>query len=420
VVPDGSGESGPAIRIAPAKTEHPDLFRWKHLGDQEAELVEVRLLIQRRLYTEYETNGWLRPRPRAMPEDWYIFAGTIIHPCRRPNPQTVSRRTGGSIKQELRLAQGVASTSLKSPALRRSAHRLRRRSYQDIKRAAEKRLEADGIRGVSADAVVHAAHDRDIPSDSLGYADISSEAGREKWARFGIRAASVQLWTREGASLVPDASRFEAALRGAIALEAAHAQAYERLAEHNRDIQRKGAQIERVDIAVLLAAMDEESRLRRKLSEASTAVERLRDDPATYVELPDDDDPGAESVDLDEIESRVRGKRAMADRPTHGLRDWVTVVEFADALGIGPATARRWVTGKLPHPDGDPRNPWDAENVPVDESRGPKRRRISLQGIRPGSISEAQRESLEARTHHWPMEQTPPRACLRLRDVTCV
>jgi len=49
----------------------------------------------------------------------------------------------------------------------------------------------------------------------------------------------------------------------------------------------------------------------------------------------------------------------------------------------------------LPHPAGDPRNPWEPASAPVDVSLGARRRRIWVGGLKPSFIrSETQRARL--------------------------
>jgi hypothetical protein len=62
------------------------------------------------------------------------------------------------------------------------------------------------------------------------------------------------------------------------------------------------------------------------------------------------------------------------------------VQEFAGAIGASPATLPRWLgqggrAPQLPFGDGDTRNPWPADRVPVDDSLGPRRRRILADGL---------------------------------------
>jgi hypothetical protein len=54
----------------------------------------------------------------------------------------------------------------------------------------------------------------------------------------------------------------------------------------------------------------------------------------------------------------IRGKR------TRQVRDWITIKEFHELARKSVAQVSRWVAGKhLPHPDGDPRNPWPSDEV---------------------------------------------------------
>lgn len=404
---DGTGHIGPALQFRPGKVQHEELARWKGLTPREAEIIEVHLRVTERMYL------WQRHRVRPDgPTDFpaaeaYLFSANIAHPERPPHPSALSRLFAGTRDASPLVPRYSPEEIGADPSLAKlgySAHTLRHRAYQDLKRTAVARLREEGIVGVSPEAVVAAVLDHEIRSDLHSYGDIKSEQGRERWARFGIEAVSRELWTRRGARLTPNVERFEAAVRSCVALRQAHRDAVARLAELHLAARRKGSEVAHADVAGLLGAIDEERRLHGELQDVQANVERLRDDRSTYVELPEDAPEGQEDVDLNEVEKTILNGRPLSEQASAAVRNWVSVLEFSRALGISIATARRWVTGSLPFPAGDARNPWEKDSIPVDESRGARRRRIWLGGIKPSALTAAQREALFECTFGWPQE----------------
>ena len=397
---DGSGEVGPALRIAPKKHAHHGLRRAKGLGEHEARFIEALLSLNDKLYREYGDGG--------LPSDAFLFAGSCKRPCHAPANEALSRllRGGGRQRPVLpRCAPHEVDEAQEPDRIGYSAHTLRHRAFQDIRRAAEKRLQAEGIGGISPEAVVAAALDHAIPGDALGYADMSSEQGRERWGRFGIEAASREMWTEAGARWVPDEKRFRRAIRSRNALSQAHFQSREAIESSHRIIRRKGEGVTQADVALFLQQLDEERRVVSQLRDVNEEVRRLRSDPSTFVVLPDSAPRDAEVVDLDAVEREVAHGAPAPMLGGNPVRDWVTVKELAGALDVEPPTVRRWVTGALPHKRGHPRNPWERDAIPVDESRGSRRRRIWLGGIKPTALTNHQVKDLEGICCRWPREQ---------------
>ena len=86
------------------------------------------------------------------------------------------------------------------------------------------------------------------------------------------------------------------------------------------------------------------------------------------------------------------------------VRDWITVSELAELSDSSPAAVRRWVTGEgLPRRAGHPHNPWELDCIPVDESQGPRRRRIAIVGIKPSYLDAiGARAELDRVLARWP------------------
>jgi hypothetical protein len=72
------------------------------------------------------------------------------------------------------------------------------------------------------------------------------------------------------------------------------------------------------------------------------------------------------------------------------------VPETAELFGISYPQVARWANGQhLPFKADDPRNPWHPDRVPIDTTRGPRRRRIAVDRINPAYIkTDAQRSRL--------------------------
>jgi len=62
-------------------------------------------------------------------------------------------------------------------------------------------------------------------------------------------------------------------------------------------------------------------------------------------------------------------------------RDWLRPCELSAVAGWEPGAARRWISGSLPHADGDVRNPWRRGEAPVNVELGRLRRRIPVREL---------------------------------------
>lgn len=128
----------------------------------------------------------------------------------------------------------------------------------------------------------------------------------------------------------------------------------------------------------LFVAFERVRKIERSLAEVKETLRTLELDRDSWLVLPDD--APDEKVDLKAVR---RGESGKARRVAPDRQRWFfTVSEFAEFAGSS-ATARRWAGGKLPYGDGDPRNPWHPGDDAVDDSLGPRKRRIDVDKISP-------------------------------------
>ena len=120
-------------------------------------------------------------------------------------------------------------------------------------------------------------------------------------------------------------------------------------------------------------------------------IHKLLDDPDKLIPVPDswsEEQLRAHVEAFEKAITRIPTRpKPRAQRQPNPVRDWVTIGELANVLGVSYPTAARWARGEhLPHPDGDPRNPWQRDSIPVDISLGERSRRIWTGGINPAAI----------------------------------
>ena len=249
-------------------------------------------------------------------------------------------------------------------------------------------------------------HD-DIPGDQFGYFGLNSKLGRERFSRHAVCITWQVLSTDRGARRRPDTTAIRNAQR---ALEQRKRNLLELQDNHDEalqvppcpekvtveDLWRLG---ERQARAQQLAV--EERRVSAAVRELELEIQALKVDRRRWAEIPDDVEPGnvppvrEALLQLDQPDRWGRPERR---------REYLTVAEIARIKGVGCATARRWCNGEtLPHPDGDPRNPWDSGQIPIDDSLGVKRRRILVDRLKPAFFgSESERRLRDELLAQWP------------------
>lgn len=256
--------------------------------------------------------------------------------------------------------------------------------------------------GVDPRQVVECLVDhRHISDDKLGYYGVNRVQGRERHSRIGAHIAWEMLATDRGARKTVDVEACRELHRRRRVLQG-------RAAEVQRDMAELSSGRAPEDVCEAVARLDamqrrlgEEHRLAAAILETDNQLSALIHDPRFRVPVPDDVEE-LEAVDLVALENGETRVDAM--EVPERVRDYLTVSEVGEVAGVSEATARRWANGEtLPHKDGDPRNPWDRDNIPVDDSLGLKRRRIHVDAIKPGFYdTEAKRQLRDELVARWP------------------
>lgn len=336
---------------------------------------------------DYDAESKPFERP-ALPADLAMFPTSLRHPGSAFTASGVYGKLAG------RAASSPDGHTTRHPLIARpddrgySPHTLRGAVMQCIEVAAPSYCADRGLSDTPRQ-IFEALVDHAIPSDPHGYLDRNSLRGRERLSKMGAQIAWEMLATVKGARTHRDHDAYRKALRLRCVLE--------REVEVNREQKRAaratagrpGGSLTR--LVIDLGALDEAREdLDARRAELERHIERLRNDPNTRIPVPDEL-PDGELVDcFDVLDREVRhvrtGERERASRPAP-IRDppWTTIREFAYIGGISYPQAARWANGEhLPHRLGDPRRPFEPSNLPVDRSLGPRKRRIAVDGIKPG------------------------------------
>lgn len=382
------GEIGPALRFFPGKTVHAKLARWKGLGDMEAHLVCALILLRRRLYTERvpaERGSWrVLNVPREMPEGAALLGAKIFDPVRLPNPEAISAMLAG---QSNGYAKLPLPQYLDNPSPGRhghAAHRGRHFGDQLVRLAIEKQFEQTGVRHISSAAIADIALDHNVKEDRYGYADLNSERSREIWIRTAARAGSQMLWTDAGARRVPDLVAYQAVCAERKRLTEALTEAVAR----KKRIRIESENLSQPSVELLqrvILAQDEYQDLLQECDALESRQRRLESDHSTWIVVA----PGSprDSVEADPARALARVRAEIEAESGNALRlvrrrSFLTVAELAGVLDISEPSARRLVK-RTP---GRGRWVFRAEDPPLDETRGPRRRRVWVGGLTPDVI----------------------------------
>jgi hypothetical protein len=392
--PRQSGGVGAAIAILPAKNRPADELSWKPIEQETLHHIDVYIAITVKILEVTCEVGGHEPPHLTWLKEGPLFLAELSDP---PRPIQACAIYAFVTGQSFRNGRGGSPPLMpRSDGGWHSPHSLRRRGRQNVRNAATWLTEEERG-GVDGDTLAEALLDHEIPRDRLKYQDVNTPQGRERCAEIGIRLNHRLLATELGADTRRDGPAFRVALQQEVALEAEIARAQGDLNDAEEALAQGGRLSPKLVPQILFAGRRIDT-LREKLGQVRARTERLRHDSATRVSVPDDFDEELED-EFDAIEAEVRGVRAALDSPVQELvlvRDFITVPEYAELGGFSPATARRHVRGEnLPYRPGDPRRPWEPDNVPVDGSLGPRRRRIQVAGINPGFFrTEAARRRL--------------------------
>jgi integrase len=361
-----TGDTGPALRIFPGKTMAASTARWKALPEEVAAWLEETIQF-------FELSGtqtlWLSDQKKEAPMTANGVADMIAG-----DPSS-----------------GVAPLLPRADQPRRgyTAHTLRHLAEQLAYEVGHDYLQEypDARAFITPQVIADALLDHAIGSDHLGYKDISTEEGRERWARVGAAGLWEYVWGDRGARKVPDVERMIRARDCLLELQAETTATHARIAalrEQRRGLEQRGLdenappttdELVRLlfRLSTIAGAVDEEheelERLQRAQFAAETESELAR---TTLVPLADD----APMPELDEQLSPATPSDGANDE-REPVRDWLTVAEAAHSFGVSEPTMRRWFRGELPHAEGDPRNPWQPTEVEaVIERRSTRKQRL--------------------------------------------
>jgi hypothetical protein len=422
LIPDWRGPApdhlrGPAIRLRPGKTLHPDHERVKPIPPELLAVIDV--------YTRYleRASGVRRDGER----EWTRAGGTPLFvrlrldatPWRTASMRdSVSGKVHVSRKGELqRVRPLIARIDGFNPDLDNEArefvgynpHAYRHLASQLAERAGRSWNEVHpptgGEPAFAPGAYAAALLDHEMPEDRLRalYGDRNAEATRALLAGRAAYGIWELLTTDAGARRRPDAVAYRDTKRLVEAL------GKEKQALRDRLAQAGGAaRAPTVDAGRLLLEMADTSqqlgRVNDLLDQARQRLRDLKHDRSTWRVLPDDA-PNPGPVDLGLLDDDRAGDQDLAPPPRR-VRDFLTVRELAELAGRGAhSTITRWLRGE--HLPTDPQlRPWESDSVPVDESMGPRYRRIAVDRIKPSFwATEAMRRKRDEKLADWPEAQ---------------
>lgn len=222
--------------------------------------------------------------------------------------------------------------------------------------------------------------DHEISLDSMGYFGGKKEEDRERLSMYGTQVTWAVLTTDIGARKVPDAERFRAVVRQLAVFESEEGRIKgERTKLQNAALAGRTRDSGR-DVLLLSSLTTELEEIREQIRDLESEKEDLKVNPDRLIAVDDSLDELPE-LDLETIEHEMvgGGTRTARRNSASTVRDWITPAEFAEILGIGGATIRRWLAGFLPRGS----SPWSPSLSPVDDSLGKRRRRLAVTRLNP-------------------------------------
>jgi integrase len=360
------GVVGPALRVFPGKSIAASEARWKALPPLVASWLEH--------YLEYlgirdqpTATLWPSDRERGAKPMLPTSLGTLLAGEPGSNPPILPL-----LPREAASGYGYSAHTLR--------HLAEQLAYEVGHDYLETHPEARSF--ITPQVLADALLDHRMSSDRLGYKDLDTAEGRERWAREAALGLWEYLWGDKGARHAPDVDRIERAIaaRDERRAEQAAVQArVKELRDRRRELERQGdhagehatAELVRLifQLSAIAGALDDEheeaERVQRELYAAELELQEAR---RTLVPIPDEA-PDPQVIALED-------ERA-PEPPAEPLRDWLTPAEAAHAFAVSEPTMRRWFRGQLPHAEGDPRNPWAPSDVErVIERHGPRKQRL--------------------------------------------
>lgn len=346
VFPDGS--IGPALRLYPGKTMSPETARWKALPPQVACWIDEHLAYNA-LSDLPNAALWPSKTDRMRP----------MHPTsiskRLRGASSTTRPTAPLLPKETEL-QGEPSDPVDvSVGTGYSAHTLRHLAEQLAYEAGHAYLvdNPDTRAFITPQVLVDALLDRSMSTDRLGYKDLKTKEGIERWARVASLGVWEWLYGDRGARKAPDPDRIAHAADRLAEVDAQIAsveQAIRELRERRRELEKRG--IDTVDpptlddlvrllfqLSAIAGSTDEEHEELEHLQRIRFAAEtELRVARTEVIPISDDAPVPAQ----DEAEIAEESADDVAPIP---VRDWLTVAEAARAFSVSEPTMRRRFRG---------------------------------------------------------------------------
>jgi hypothetical protein len=388
------GRVGPAVALRPGKIVHELEVHWKPIPPELFKRIEVFRIATDRILAE--SPKYAARRARLVERD---DADT-----RALFPKSLSQPNGplgqGAFRLQLNGKLGGARHPHRFGLLRPdgrgySPHSLRACGMQAVRNAGHKYCETHEP-GLSPHAIYEALVDHKLPDDPYGYLGTNTLAGRERLSKIGAQLAWDMLTGNDGARTQRDHDAYRVALERRSVLAAEHARVQAAIDDTLNASPTRGRQATDKLVAVM-SLHEERDRVRERLSDLDRQLDRLRNDPSTRICVPDSilDE---EIVDrFKEIEKELGPSSARRDSTRElpaPVRDWLALKEVALVTGYSYQQVCRWARGEsLPYPDGDPRNPWSTHPLPVDSSRGPRRKRVPVGALNSAFVSTPQQKS---------------------------
>jgi hypothetical protein len=251
-----------------------------------------------------------------------------------------------------------------------------------------------------------------IPGDEFHYGGYSSRSDRIKILRETGLIIGEMLWTDTGKRHVPDAETFKRCLEDRRAISA---QIDILRAERKRLAPSDRA---RTVSARHHTITDEIDDLRDRREEIEKHITALRLDPDYEIPVPDDI-AYPPRVDLKAIEQAfLQASPNVATRTAPRARDWLTIKEFAELVGISQKTVARLIDPALREPTSGRRKRrqreyWTAGLPPIDSQLGPKHRRILVDEIHASVLSSPEQKAECERLLAGPPTEAWGAACMK-------
>jgi hypothetical protein len=412
---------GPAIRLRPGKTLHRDHERIKPIPPGLLNAIDVYLRyleLAAEIIVCWDIAPSTRIVERTLSTPLLVRARQVWTPWRTDrirmflSGRTPSNYGGRWERGAYPLISRIAGVNPDhSPELRQfvgyTPHEYRHLASQVAERAGklwnEKHPATGGDSEFTPGMYAAALLDHDMPEHRLRalYGDRNRGDTRTLLAGRATYGIWDLLTTDEGARRRPDVDKYRDVSRLAGALDAERKHLQDRL--ERTAVAGKAPAADPQRLLLEMADFSQQvARVNDQLDRARQRLDDLKHDQTTWIAIPDDaPDPGP--VDFECLNHTVEENADQFPRVTSRVRDFLTPRELAELAGRGAqSTVTRWMKGE--HLPSDPRlRPWEADAIPVDESLGPRYRRILVDRIKDSFwVTETMRRRRDEILSDWP------------------